>query len=324
MPTPIPRWQQFIGVGKETTWNTPVAAATFYPMPQAGVKHRPRYEAIMDDGLRGTAARLQGWYQGVGWTELDWSGLNFYPDDSGVLLMGMLGADSVTGTNPFTHTVTLNNAAYPPSYTAIRFTGLVATAEQVGGVYWEEATFKFSAATAHGGGRLTLDVKGRGVVQGTVTKPTNTYSSQQIVLPWQGSLTVAGVANAKLLNGTITLKRGVDLLWGISNTQNPTAANVDQIDVTGTNLEFQAADQTELNYYLQNTQPSFSIVFTSGSNSLTLQMTKSAWSDPTELDASTPYMRTTASFSAVANATDAGTGNSPLKAIIVNPRATSY
>jgi hypothetical protein len=322
MPVPIPRWQQFIGVGKESTWNTPVTAATFYPMNVA-VKHRSRYEPIEDDGIRGTAARLQGWYQGVGWTEIAWPGLNFYPDDSGVFLMGLLGTDTVTGSNPFTHTVTLNNSAFPPSYTGVRFTGLVATAEQIGGVYWEELVFKFSAATAHGGGRLTIDVKGKGSIQGTVTKPSNTYSTQQIVLPWQGALTLAGGASAKLLNGTITLKRTVDLIFGISNTQAPTQASMDQIDVAG-KVEMQSSDQTELNYYLSNTQPAFSIIFTSGANSLTLQMSKSAWRDPTELDTGTPYMRTLADFGAVANATDAGTGNAPLKAVVVNPRATSY
>ena len=67
MATPIPRWRQFIGAGKETTPFTPVAATTFYPM-NAAVKHHPRYEKIEDDGWRGTAARLQAWYQGVGWS----------------------------------------------------------------------------------------------------------------------------------------------------------------------------------------------------------------------------------------------------------------
>jgi Phage tail tube protein len=320
MPTPVPRWLSFIGAGKEGSWNTPAVAATFFPLLPAS-KHKPMVEPIEDDGYRGTAARVQGWYQGVGWSEVDWGDLSFYPDDSGILLMGMLGVDTVTGTNPFTHTMTLLNTAFPPSYTCVRFTNLVATAEQVAGVYWEELTFKFVATGT--AGRLTVSPKGRGTIQGTVTKPTNTYSAQQLVLGWQGALTLASVANAKLLTGTISLKRTVSMLFAAANSQNANGANVDQIDVSGT-LEFYPTDMTEMNFYLNNTQPSASFLFTSGANTLTLQMSKTAWKSPTELDAGTPYYRLRSSFTAVANATDAGTGNSPLKAILVNPRAVTY
>lgn len=319
MPTPDPRWLSFIGLGKETTWNTPVAAATFYPMLPQSI-HKPRYEKIEDDGYRGNASRVQAWYQGVGWSEVDWGDLNFYPDDSGVLLMGLLGVDTLSGGGPFTHTMTLLNTAFPPSYTAVRFTNLVATAEQVGGVYWTELTFKFIAGNP---GKLTVNPKGMGTIQGTVTKPSNTYSAAQIYLGWQGALTLNSVANAKILTGTITLKRPVELLFGAANSQNANGANVDQIDVAGT-LEFYPTDMTEMNYYLNNTQPPASFLFTSGTNTMTLQMTKTAWSDPTVLDAGTPYYRLKSSFTAVANATDAGTGNAPLKAVLVNGRAASY
>src|SRR5215472_8402087 len=96
MPTPIPRWQQFVGVGKESTWNTPVTAATFYPIIAS--EHVPQFEDIFDDSYRGNAAQEQAYYQGVGWTDLNWPTMNFYPDDSGVFLMALLGLDTVTGT----------------------------------------------------------------------------------------------------------------------------------------------------------------------------------------------------------------------------------
>lgn len=317
MPVPSPRWLIFSGVGKETTWNTPVATATYYPIEQP--KHRPRFEKYLDQGFRGNAAAHQAFYQGVGWSEINWPNMWFYPDDSGIFLMGLLGTDVVTGTiAPFTHTITLLNSAFPPSYTGARFTNLAATAEQIGGIYWEELTFKFANP-----GRLTVDAIGRGTIQGTVTKPTPAYSAQQGLLPWQGSVTVAGSANAKLLNGTISLKRPVALLFGMSNAQNANGSNVDVLAVTG-KLEFYSTDMTELNYWLNNTQPSVSIVFTSGANSLTLQMSKCAFDDPTELDFGTPYARTQASFVAIANATDGGTGNAPIRGVLLNPRSTSY
>jgi hypothetical protein len=319
MPTPDPRWLSFIGLGRETTWNTPVTAGTFYPMVPA-TKHKPRYEKIEDDGFRGNASRIQAWYQGVGWSEVDWGDLSYYPDDSGHLLMGMLGNDVVTGSNPFTHTMTLLNTAFPPPYTCVRYTALTATAEQVAGVYWEELTLKFVAGRP---GKLTITPKGRGTIQGTVTRPTNTYSAQQLILGWQAALTLNTVANAKILTATISLKRPVEMLFGLGASQNAGGSNVDQIDIAG-KLEFYPTDMTEMNFYLNNTQPPASFLFTSGANSLTLQMSKAAFEDPTELDAGTPYYRLSASFTAVANATDAGTGNAPLKAVLVNPRATVY
>src|SRR5215472_13204648 len=105
MPTPIPRWKQFVGVGKEGTWNNPATATVFYPITASD--HTPQFEDILDDGYRGNAAQEQAYYQGVGWTEVNWPGMNFYPDTSAVLLMGMLGLDTVTGT---ARTGTLNGA----------------------------------------------------------------------------------------------------------------------------------------------------------------------------------------------------------------------
>lgn len=318
---PVPRWLQFVGLGKETTWNTPVTLTSFFPVP-TGLKHRPRYEKIIDDGFRGNASQDQALYQGVGWSELDWSGMAFYPDDSGIFLMALFGADSVTGSNPYTHTLTLLNTAFPPSYTGGRYTALNGSnIEQVGGVYFSELTLKFVASGAQG--KLTIDPKGVGAIQGSVAKPSNVYSTQQLLLGWQGALTLNSVASAKLLDGTVKIVRKVDQIFALQNSQNPSAANVDVMEITG-NLTLQAADMTELNFYLNNTQPPAVISFTSGTNSLSVQMTKCAFEDPTELDAGSPYQRTMVSFRGIANSTDGGTGNAPGRVVLVNPRSTAY
>src|SRR5215471_12430609 len=106
MPPPIPRWQQFVGLGKETVaWNTPATATTFYPIIAS--EHTPQFEDIFDDSYRGNAAQEQAYYQGVGWSDLNWPNMNFYPDDSGTFLMALLGLDTLTGT---ARTGTLNGA----------------------------------------------------------------------------------------------------------------------------------------------------------------------------------------------------------------------
>src|SRR5215469_725606 len=201
MPTPIPRWQQFIGMGKESTWNTPVAAATFFPITASD--HTPQFEDIPDDSYRGNAAQEQAYYQGVGWTDLNWPNMNFYPDDSGNLFMAMLGTDTVTGVartgtiaaasaGATSLTYTVSTGGSPVIGDIFGIDAGTATAEQIGGIYWEELDLKFVNP-----GRLTVDIKGKGTIQGTVTKPSNTYSSQKILLPWQGTLTLGGSTNAK-------------------------------------------------------------------------------------------------------------------------------
>ena len=388
MPTPIPRWKQFVGVGKEVGgWNVPAVAATFFPITASD--HTPQFEDILDDSYRGNAAQEQAYYQGVGWSEVNWPNMNFYPDDSGVLLMALLGLDTLTGTartgtiaaasagatsltytvvtggtpvigdifgidaglptaeqvtvtavsggGPFTltvaatrfahgasapasalfqHALTLNNAAFPPSYTGARFTGLVATAEQVGGIYWEELVLKFANP-----GRLTVDAKGKGTIQGTVTAPSNVYSTQKIMLPWQGSLNIAGGANAKLISGQVVIRRPVDMVFGMANSQNANASNVNAMSVGG-QVEFYSQDQTELNYWLNNTQPTVSLTFLSDVNSLILQMSKFAFAKGSKLDFGTQYVRDRGTFKAMANLTDGTPG--PLKAFAVSARSASY
>jgi hypothetical protein len=301
---------------KEVTYQVPLAATTFFPIIAS--KHRPRYDKIVDDGYRGNASQDQAWYQGVGWTEIDWANMNVYPDDTGHFLMGLFGVDGISGGGPYTHTITLLNTALTPSYTGARFTGLLATADQIAGIFWDQLTFKFVNP-----GKFTLDVRGKGIIQGQVAAPANVYSAAQILLPWQGALTLAGSANAKMINGSIIIKRDSAQIFGMANQQGPTSAVVPAMEITG-KMEFWSSDHTELNYYLNNTQPAASLLFTSGVNTWTFQMSKIAFEDPTELDFGTQYARLQTSYRAIANSTDAGTGNAPGKIILVNNRSTAY
>lgn len=312
----VPSWLLFAGIAAETTWNTPVAATDFYPLmkPDFDVI----YEPIEDDGFRSNASALQAWYQGVVKSQVSLPDMLFYPNASGHLLMGIFGADAITGTNPYTHTMTLLNTAYPKSYTVGKYPGLVATQDQVAGLYFEEVALKFANP-----GKLTISAKGQGTVQTQATKATNTYDASSVFLPWQAAVTLGGSSTTKVINAELTLKRPVEVIWGFSGAQAATGINVGPLTVDG-KLDFTSTDLTELNYYLNNTQPVLSIVFTSGSNSLTLQMSKSAFVSPTKLDHGNPYARTTATIKGVANSTDAGTGNAPIKAILVNTRSTAY
>lgn len=309
-----------VGLAKEITWGTAVASTTFFPILKPSFE--TKYESIIDDGYRANASKDQAFYQGSGYTEVNLPDMMVYPTATGNLFMAMLGADAVTGAGPYTHPITLLNSGNPPSYTLTKFDNLTANARQVAGVYFEELDLKFASTNA-GTGKLTATAKGRGKIETSVAKPTASFDAGSVYLPWQGALTLGGSSNAKLLTFDLALKRTVELQFPVANSQDVQGSTVYVLEVTG-KLTFAPSDLTEYNDYLNNSQPAFSLVFTSGTNTLTLQMSKAAFESPTLLDHGSPYAKVSASFRAIANSTDAGTGNSPIKVIVVNGQATNY
>lgn len=226
---------------------------------------------------------------------------------------------SATASTLFTHTVTVLNTAAPPSYTLAKFDNLVATARQVAGVYFEEVTIKWVNP-----GAMTVDAKGRGKLGSNITKPTYpAYSAELFYVPWQASFTIGGVANARVVDFTLSLKAPVDLIYGMSSTQSPSSAIGDQLTVTGSGTVV-PDDYTEFNYYLNNTQPAIALTVDNGSTRSLFQMSKVGFIDPTSFDHSGNYTKLPFSFEAVSNSTDAGTGNAPIKAVLMNGRSTAY
>jgi|SRR5579859_510194 len=311
-----PTWRLAVGLAKETTWGTAVTATTFYPVkkPSGFV---PQYEDIEDTDYRNNASALQAYYEGVGQTPVDTGDMLFFPDDSGHWLMALLGADAISGAGPYTHALTLLNTALPPSYTVVKYDSLIATSRQVAGVRVSEVILKFSTK-----GKLTIAAKGIGKIAGTIAKPTEAYSAASAYLGWQASATVSA-ANTKLEEGEIRLTRTLEPIFGANNSQDMTDQMVDVLSVTGS-LTFAPVDDTEKAYYTNNTQPNVSIVFTSGTNTLTLQMSKAAFAKGSDIDHGSKYAKFRTPFKAVANATDAGTGNAPFKATLVNGKSAAY
>jgi hypothetical protein len=219
----------------------------------------------------------------------------------------------------FTHTITMLNSGQPPSYTGAKFDNLVATARQVVGIYFEQVDLKLANP-----GRFTVGATGRGKLGTNITKPTYpAYSTEAFNVPWQAAFTVGGVANARMVGFDASIKAMCDQIFGMNNTQSPTAAVSDQLTVTG-KVVVVPDDYTEFNYYLNNTQPVFSIAVDNGSTRTTLQMSKVGFIKPTILDHKGNYTVLNVTYEAIANATDAGTGNAPLKAVILNSRSTAY
>ena len=388
---PQPNWKVNVGMAKESTWGTAVTPATIFlscPAPVFSEKQTP----VWDRGLRGIRSGAQGMIFADGHSELDLSNMPWYGDDSGNLLMALMGTDTITGaaktgtigavsigatsvtytpgtggasvtgdifkidaglptqeivvptsiaanvwTVPasgpnsfkfahtaaapavslFTHTMTVLNSANPPSYTFQKYDALIATARTLAGVYLEEVTLKFASP-----GILTVDAKGRGKMGTNVTAPTAVFSTEVFNVPWQATFTVAGVANARVVDFTVSLKAPVDQIFGMAATQSPTAAVPDQLTVEGS-FSVVPDDYTEYNYYLNNTQPSILLALDNGATRTTLQMSKVGITEET-LQHDKNYSMIAGNYEAIANSTDAGTGNAPLKATLNNLKAVAY
>src|SRR5215831_8780437 len=116
---------------------------------------------------------------------------------------------------------------------------------------------------------------------------------------WGGVATVDQVAGVfwsdlqfKFMNpGKLTVAAKGTGKIQTQGTQDATGGNVGPLRVTG-KITAASVDLTELNFYLNNTQPVASVTFTSGANSLQFQMSKAAFVDPSELDHGNPYART--------------------------------
>jgi len=308
--TPQPSWKTQVGIGKESTWNTPVADTAYFPVEKPKFEDVPKW--LYDRGLRGLRSKTFGIEQGVISTAFELPDMKFYPDDSGHFLFASLGADAITGTNPYTHTLT-QSAGVPPSYTVTDYSGLSASARQYSGCYFDELTLKYVVD-----GDFTIAAKGQGTPSALVAKPSATYSTQNFLTGWEAQLTLASQVNARVMGGSFTIRQKVTPIFGGNNQQGPTAMNVDGIEVIG-QFDVEPNDETEFLYMLQGTVEAASLKFTSGANSLTLQTTKTQFTKG-PIDRSGDYVKLPLSFEAFYNTTDAGS----FEAILVNPRATTY
>jgi hypothetical protein len=389
--SPQPNWKVNVGMAKEPSWGTQTVPATIFlscPAPVFSEKQTP----VWDRGLRGIRSGAQAMSFADGHSEIDLPNMPWYGDDSGNLLMALMGADAITGaarsgtigavsagatsvtytagtggasvtgdifkidaglptqeivvptsiaanvwtvpatgpnsfkfahtasapaTSLFTHTMTVLNSANPPSWTFQKYDALIATARTLAGVYLEEVTLKFSSP-----GILTVDAKGRGKMGANVAAPTAVYSSELFNVPWQAAFTVGGVANARVVDFTVSLKAPVDQIFGMANTQSPTSAIPDQLTVDGS-FSVVPDDYTEYVYFLNNTQPAVVLAMDNGSTRTTIQMSKVGITEET-LQHDKNYSMIAGTFEAIANSTDAGTGNAPLKATLFNSRAAAY
>ncbi|MCZ8512403.1 phage tail tube protein [Paenibacillus filicis] len=302
------QFQSRVGLAIESAWGTAATAPTVW-IPWKTLKMEDDIKQILDSGKRGSFAKDFNTYNSVMTGKGDIEG-NVFPETIGYFLKGIFGQDTVTGTGPYTHSFTLSNNQ-PSSFSLFDYDGV--NERVYAGSVLEELGFKFTTD-----GDLTNSVKFQSkasAVGGSVHTPT--FANTPMFLGFQNSVSIGGSTNTRLIGGDLNIKRAVKMTFGANNSQSPTKANVGALDVTG-KLDFEIDDYTELNYYLNSTQPTVVFTFTSGTNILTIQMTKCAFEKINGIDRSQDVVRISANIRGLYNATDAGSIKVTLQSAIAN------
>ncbi|MFJ2399858.1 phage tail tube protein [Streptomyces xanthochromogenes] len=316
---PQPTFRSFLGIAKETTFGTPVAATSFIPVKS--MKPKDMQQLLDDQGMRGSMVDSYGKISGVLTSEYDFDG-DVFPDTIGFPLAGVLGDVTTTGASaPYTHAMAVLNTGtgQPPSYTLSDYYTI--TTRQYAGAKISEVGLKFS-----GDGLLTYSAKATALGSASTSAPTPSFTAIPPLAGWVGAVTIAGSASTILIDGECTIKRPVDPIHTVDGTAAPYALWSGPVSVSG-KLTLVMEDDVQLLNYLNNSQPSLDINYSQGASAALVQvklhMTKCAFTNA-EIDRGKDYIALSVDYEAVANTTDAGgsAGYSPIKVTLQNALAT--
>jgi hypothetical protein len=300
-----------LGTAKETSYGTYLAPTLFHPV--RGPKPAPVVKYIEDKGFRGVAAETFGEYAGPTNAEFSYD-LDWYPTNTAVILANILGPDTKTGSvAPYTHTFNLA-ASQPPGFSFCDYDGIAQ--RQLTGSMLSEVDFKF---TPEGG--LTASIKGQSLaLTSVVSALAPTYISEPPLLGWEAGLTIGGSADVLMVSFDLSLKRKLSPQWTAQSTQSPYCIWAGVLGVTG-KLTFDVTGDTEMGYYLNNTQPATVITLTAPTTgySIAFQLSKCAFTKGS-WNTGKDWLQADFDITGVYNATDAG----PACIIVKNGMSTVY
>jgi len=311
-------YPSFLGMAKETTYGTAVAATTFTPATSLAPEDVKNY--VGDQAMRGSAVDSYNQLATQGWSTYSYD-QPVYMDTIGVPLKGILGAEDLSGAGPYTHVfATMNTGTYqPPSYTLSDYNGF--NTRQFPGFMFSQVQFTLSPT-----GLLTASVQGTGLASATTTKPTQTFSAKTASAGYTGVITLGGTATTLVENATFTIARQVNPITAVNNSTSPTAIWAGSVSVTG-QMTLIYNDDTFLTPMLGSTSTSVDILYTNGADSLKLHCTSGLFTKAPVTRGGNGWMEITVDFTGVANTTDAntaGTGYSPVKATLINTTSAAF
>ena len=326
----LPRSRSYLGIAKETRpapGSSPSAVAATDYIPFTSITPFDNVKYLDDKGMRGSMVDEYGVIQGNIYSEFDFGG-DVFADTVGYIYGGVLGDVATTGTGaPYTHTIaTLNSQSsngQPTTFTLSDYYSLGSSStRQFAGVQFAGIDTKFSADAL-----VTYTAKGMGFQSATAANPTPSFSTVTPQAAWTGTVTLAGSVTATLAEGNVNIQRAVTPIFTVDGNQSPYQLFAGPLTVDGSLLLVFESD-TQLNYYLQNTQPSLAVDFQSGTGASLVEvkfnMTKCAFT-VAKIERSKDYIELNVNYKAIANTTDAGasSGYSPVKVTLKNAKPAS-
>jgi hypothetical protein len=316
-----PSVKSYLGIAKEATKGTAVAATNFIPFNMTTFKPVDVIDPLYDTGLRGSMVENYNYLQGRKRSTIDVGG-SVFADTIGYYITGVLGDVTTTGSSaPYTHAIALKNAvggagdAQPISYTITDFYS--ANTRQYPGVQFTDLNLTFNAD-----GLLEYTAKGMGFPSNTTSAPTPSFSTVLPTQVWTGTVTIGGSSVGYTRTANIDLVRKAEAIYGISNTQSPYQVFVASLNVKG-KATFVMQDDAELTRYLTNTQPALTFNFSTGTGSTATQVaftvSKGAYTTGA-IERNADYVEVTVDIEALGNTTDVGSssGYSPIKFTLQN------
>ena len=325
MASAKPSVRSYVGIAKEVTPGTPVAATDFIPLMKDSLKPVDIIAPLYDTGLRGSMAQNYNYIQGRRHTEIDLGGPVF-ADTVGYWLGGIMGSVVTTGASaPFAHTITLKNAtgvgadAQPTSFTLEDM--YVAENRYYPGCKVTNFTLTFNSE-----GMLEYTAKLMGWPSEVTAAASPSFSTVVPTPVWRGEVSIGGDVIGYTTDGSVTLTRAAEAIFGINTSQGPYEIFVGALDATGS-FTFVMENDDQLLNFLDNTQPTLNITFTQGAGaSLTtvaFNVAKGAYTT-SSIDRSGDHVAIAVDFSAIATTADAGTtgGYAPVQWYLENAVAS--
>lgn len=281
---------------------------------------------VDDTGIRGSNVSSYGTSQTSGESDINLAG-DVIPDTFGYLLGSVFGAVDFAGGSPNTHTFAgMNTSASNGQPTELMlwiYDGF--NARLFVGCKASEVVINYDPLQL-----LKWTAKFKGFLSGVVTTPTSSFSAITTQGAWQATTTITGTTVTNLAMASVTIKRAtVVAIQTLDGNQSPYKIWSGPLGVTGT-LNTVMEDDTQLNNYLNNSQPAVVITLTNGTGAtqvqVVIQMTKAAFMAGWKpLANSNGYVEVNGPITAVSNTTDANTaggGYSPARVVLKNAKAT--
>ena len=306
-----------VGLAKEPSWGTSTSPTIL--LPTTPPTFSLPFEQILDQALRGIAAKDFAAYQGVGRTEGSLTG-PAYPEELGFFFKGILGAESLVGVSaPYSHTFKL--ASTLPSFSIQDENGV--QPYRYTGMLLGELGLSYSAAE----GAVNYTTSFTGKTKENVVAAIPADATLSPFLGWMVYATINGV-DACVIEGEWTFTREIALVYCGSvaegGTQYPVKAYAGPLEITGrATLDFLA--DSDVDRYIDKWQGPFVIDFKYGTGAalkqLTITSTKMDFGEgPVEIDRSGVHLTLAYSMRALYNTTDAG----QVEVVLKNARSTVY